>query len=289
MARASIHVVNLSAGTQYVLPATEVAYILLKSSARTDTSGRFRFVPEVVVVSDAVAMSVAKAITADSFGIPDAASTHVTKVLGDSVTMTETFVATLIFIRSFSDAVAVSEAYAVAVSKALLDTAITLDSKALTVNKALSADTVLPQDTNSKGVIKPLTDSASVADAALVSMFFPRTLADSTVVTDSTSLQTAKVFGDASAVTDALTRDFVKSLVSGVAMNDSFDAGDGAVFVFTKGVSNIVFAVDSRVLFTDKLIGDMIEPVDTGVLTVQNYCDITYFAADYVGVSQTFS
>ena len=214
MARASVHVVNLSAGTQYVLPATDVAYILLKSSARTDTSGRFRFVPEVVVVSEAVAMSVAK---------------------------------------------------------------------------ALSADIVLPQDTTSKGVTKPLIDSASMSDAALVSMFFPRTLADSTVVTDSTSLQTAKVFGDASAVTDALARDFVKSLVSGVAMNDSFDAGDGAVFVFTKGISNIVFAGDSRVLFTDKLIGDMIEPVDTGVLTVQNYCDITYFAADYVGVSQTFS
>lgn len=214
MARASVHVVNLSAGTQYVLPATEVAYILLKSSARTDTSGRFRFVPEVVVVSEAVALAVEKAFTADSFGLADSTTTAVAKGLSDSVTMTETFVATLVFIRSFSDAVAVSEAYAV---------------------------------------------------------------------------QTAKVFGDASAVTDALARDFVKSLVSGVAMNDSFDAGDGAVFVFTKGVSNSVIANDSRVLFTDKLIGDMIEPVDTGVLTVQNYCDITYFAADYVGVSQTFS
>lgn len=214
MARASVHVVNLSAGTQYVLPATEVAYILLKSSARTDTSGRFRFVPEVVVVSDAVAMSVAKAFTEDSFGLADTATTSVAKVLGDSVTATEAFVATLIFIRDFSDVVSVSEAYAVAFTKALLDSAF---------------------------------------------------------------------------VSDATARSFTKSLVSGVAMNDSFDAGDGAVFVFTKGVSNIVFAGDSRVLFTDKLIGDMIEPVDTGVLTVQNYCDITYFAADYVGVSQTFS
>lgn len=214
MARASVHIVNPSAGTQYVLAASDVAYILINASARSDTSGRFRFVPEIVVVAEAVALSVAKAFTEDSFGLADATTASVTKVLSNSVSITETFVATLIFIRNFSDAVTVSEVYAATITKALLD-------------------------------------FASVSDAAAHTL--------------------------------------TKSLSSGVAMNDSFDAGDGAVFVFTKDVSNIVFTDDSRVLSTDKLIGDMIEPVDTGMLTVQNYCDITYFAADYVGVSQTFS
>lgn len=298
MLRAAVHVVYPVMGAQYELPtastsyvlaASDVAYILINASAQADTSGRFRFVPQVVVVSEAVALAVEKAFTADSFGLADSTTTAVAKGLSDSVTMTETFVATLVFIRDFADTVSVAESYAATVAKALIDTASVLDSKALSINKALSQDMVSPQDTPFKAFGRPLLDTVSVADSALISMFFPRTLADSTSVSDTSSLATTKVLADTPVITDTFARSLAKSLTSGVAMNDSFDAGDGAVFVFTKGVSNIVFAVDSRVLFTDKLIGDMIEPVDTGVLIVQNYCDITYFAADYVGVSQIFS
>jgi hypothetical protein len=48
-------------------------------------------------------------------------------------------------------------------------------------------------------------------------------------------------------------------------------------------------AVDATSLSPEKAIADMIELADAGSLVAQNYCDITYFAEDYVGESRTFS
>jgi hypothetical protein len=214
--RVSVSVVIADASVSAVTPALDVSYILLNTNALLDTSGRFKYIPEIVVVSDAVTLAVTKqfADTIDATTTVDDLTLQVVKGLNDSVSLTEVFVATLIFLRDFADSVA-------------------------------------PEDRPYKTTFKPFADTYSISDEAR-------------------PVLTKRVF-------------------DGVAMNDSFDATDGALFAFSKSVSNVVFAVDTKVFSHNKPFGDMIGASDEGVLAVQNYCDPTYFAEDYVGESRTFT
>jgi hypothetical protein len=214
--RVSVSYVDARATQSAVIPAAEVAYILLNADAFLDTTGRFRYVPEIVVVSDAVALAVSKQF-ADAVSVAttvDVLTLETVKALQDSVSFTEVFVATLVFIRTFADSVSFTEATTFAVDK-------------------------------------PLADAVTFSETT--------------------------------------TRAFIKSLVDGVAMNDSFDLGDGAVFAFTKGVSNVVSVQDAKILTPQKGVSDMIGASDAGSLISQGYCDFSYFAEDYVGASRTFS
>lgn len=212
--RASVSVIDPVVGVQASVAASEVAYILLSAGVRLDTSGRFRFIPELVIVSEAVSLAVSKTFTDNVGADTDQVTIDTLKGLSDSVSFTEVFVATLVFLRDFSDTVDVPDAVALS-------------------------------------FVRPLADDFATQDA------------------------------------DA--RSFSKFLASGFAMNDSFDAGDGSTFAFSKGVTNVVFAPDVMTLSSTKGISDMIEPVDAGSLLSQGYCDLTYFAEDYVGESRTFS
>jgi hypothetical protein len=214
--RASVSVMFADASVSAVTPAVDVSYILLNTSAFLDTTGQFKYVPEIVVVSDVVALAVAKqfADTVDATTTVDDLTLQVVKGLNDSVSFTEVFSAVRVFVRDLTDSVA-------------------------------------PADRPYKTTSKPFADTYSISDVSL----------------------------------QALT----KRIFDGVAMNDSFDATDGSLFVFAKGVSNIVFAVDTKVFSHNKPFGDMIGASDEGLLVSQNYCDPTYFAEDYIGESRTFT
>ncbi|NDH91117.1 MAG: hypothetical protein EBZ22_09605 [Flavobacteriia bacterium] len=71
-------------------------------------------------------------------------------------------------------------------------------------------------------------------------------------------------------------------------MNDAFDAGDGLVYAFAKGISNVTILSDATSRAVQKPFADTALPSDSGSLVMQNYCDPTYFLEDYVGVSRTF-
>jgi hypothetical protein len=212
--RTSVTVVDPVAAVQQVVAAADISYILMVPSASLDTSGRFRYVPELAIITDAVALNVGKTLSSPGVSLEDALTHLTTKGVSDSVSLSEVFLATLVFLRDFADSVDALDAH---------------------------------------------------------SIDFSRPLADSFELVENTSSV------------------FTKSLSSGVAMNDSFDLGDGAIYVFTKGVMNVVFAQDAHVKAYNKALADMIAVTDAGVLAIQNYCDITYFAEDYVGESRIFS
>lgn len=212
--RASVSAVHPIAGVQASVAAADVAYVLLTVNANLDTTGRFRYIPEIVVVSDAVALAVAKALSSPAVLTSDEVVLETVKGLSDSVSFTEAFLATLVFLRDFAD-------------------------------------------------------SATVVDAATLAVDKP--LADGVVVQET--------------VAQAIT----KVLASGVAMNDSFEAGDGLLYSFAKGINNVVFAADAATLSHSKGVSDMIAAADAGSLISQGYCDLTYFAEDYVGESRTFT
>jgi hypothetical protein len=91
---------------------------------------------------------------------------------------------------------------------------------------------------------------------------------DSVVVVDETAFNISKVAdADSFYLEDAITSINVGKVISdSVTMLDSIVA----VLVFFRGLTETLFTSDS------------------GVLTIQGYCDITYFATDYVGESRTF-
>ena len=212
--RASVSAVHPIAGVQASVAAADVAYVLLTVNANLDTTGRFRYIPEIVVVSDAVALAVAKALSSPAVLTSDEAVLETIKGLSETVSLSEAFIITLVFLRDFADSATVTDLAALELSR-------------------------------------PLADGASVSDVS--------------------------------------TRLLTKVLASGVAMNDSFETGDGLLYSFAKGINNVVFAADTATLSHSKGVSDMITPADAGLLVSQSYCDLTYFAEDYVGESRTFT
>ena len=71
-------------------------------------------------------------------------------------------------------------------------------------------------------------------------------------------------------------------------MNDGFDTGDGAVYSFAKGISNVTILSDAVAKQASKLLAETASVSDSGTLRMQNYSDLTYFLEDYVGVSRVF-
>jgi hypothetical protein len=55
-----------------------------------------------------------------------------------------------------------------------------------------------------------------------------------------------------------------------------------------KGLAESPTATDSAAIAAGKALIDSTSASDAGILISQDYCDITYFAEDYVGTSRTF-
>jgi hypothetical protein len=184
-----------------------------------------------------------------------------------------------------------------------------VDDAVIAFGKAL-ADTATATEASAFALAKPLADTATPSDSFSRAVDYIRNYADTYGVTDAEVISFIKRAYDTFTATDAITTiTFAKFLADGVAMNDAFDATDGAEWAFTKGVSNIVFtgdsfsrAVDYRRGFSDatygfsetkffdfvKSLADNTTTSDTGSLRSQGYCDFSYFAEDYVGDSRTF-
>jgi uncharacterized protein YuzB (UPF0349 family) len=64
---------------------------------------------------------------------------------------------------------------------------------------------------------------------------------------------------------------------------------DGITYQTVKYVNNLAFVSDAKVLSNSLAKTDTVSLVSYGILSSQNYCDMSYFAEDYVGLSRTFS
>jgi|TARA_B110000090_G_C13296825_1_gene414181 hypothetical protein len=63
---------------------------------------------------------------------------------------------------------------------------------------------------------------------------------------------------------------------------------DQEVQFFTTKTETLVPA-DLLALTASRPLSDTISATDTGLLRMQSYSDLTYFAGDYVGLTQTFN
>lgn len=196
-----------AAAVTHVYPVSNISYILLASSAYLDTTGLFKYTTDSVTVVENTAFVVSKIADADSFYLADSTATTLAKAASDSVTMSDSVVTVLIFLRDFADTVSLTDSAAKLISPAYVET-------------------VSTSDTN------------------------------------------------------------VVAFDSGKA--DSFSLADSASIIYSPAYSDTVSSPDTTTLFTNKPFSETMSTSDSGSVIAQNYCDITYFAEDYVGEYRTF-
>jgi hypothetical protein len=286
--RAAITIVDPRVGVDYVAPLAEIDYVLMTVGARLDTTGLFRFIQDVVAVADGTAYSLTKPLS-DAVTPPDAISVSALKALADGFAMNDGSEAvdgsTYSFSKGISNVTFTSDATTTTALKLLQDTQTLQDLVAKTPNKAL-ADVFDLTDDETVAALKGLSDSVTMQDTTL--LLFIRNFSDTISVADVDSRvftlpKTEQIF-----VADTDNIDYQKNIADGFAMNDGSEAVDGSTYSFHKGISNVAFVGDVRSLIFAASRVESVAVADAGLLLVQDYCDLSYFAEDYVGLLQSF-
>jgi len=127
---------------------------------------------------------------------------------------------------------------------------------------------------------KPFANAVALTDT--FSPVYGKGLTDGAETADSLVLSASKIIVDIPTVTDSPALDVQKPLT------DSFSVAEAYVAVYTKPISDGTSVTESSVLGVSKAVTDPVDATDSGSLRMQDYCDFTYFAEDYVGTSLTF-
>lgn len=227
---------------------------LTETPALTDTLSRFirRSISDQIFATD------------DFLGVANVDDDQVMSLrrgVSDAFVVGDTFARVVYFVRDFTDSAALTDSATQRFGKTAQDTVAFTDPATVKTSKPL-ADAFAATDSAAKSTAKAFADAGALADATTKSA--NKALADAGALTDSSIARTAKVLTDAGALTDSKAASLSKPAA------DSAAATDAA----TKSVGQN--KTDSAAL------------TDSGSARMQSYCDITYFATDYVGILFTF-
>lgn len=240
---------------------------------------------ETQSVVDLVLSSVSKAV-ADAASLSDGSVTSFDKASQDVVLVSEAIV--LALTRTFQDSYSLQDQHALSLSRPSSDSQAVVDSVSVGPGKGLS-DQALAGDTFfSFGLGVGLFEQ--IYQSELRYHTVDKATSDAISVPDALARVTQKPASDSVTAPDSidLSMAYVRVLESGFATNDSTGVGDGLAFQATKSFNNVSFANDSHVKGTALKKLESLSITDTGSLVSQGYCDITYFAEDYVGDSRSF-
>jgi hypothetical protein len=151
----------------------------------------------------------------------------------------------------------------------------------------LKLDSVTPLEVLLYELSRLASDTTQVDEQIAIAP--KKTLVEAIAVLEEARLAIASNFSDVLVMTEALNFGYLVEAFDGVGINDGADTTDGIAFVFTQSVSNVAFVLESSIKSTSKTVVDAISVGSTGIVVVQDYCDQSYFAGDYVGVSRNFT
>lgn len=135
---------------------------------------------------------------------------------------------------------------------------------------------------------KYLADTFETLDEATAVRLFQREFNDSVTAPDAEHYSfTPKPKIDSAATSDTSHRGVDKALFDALTMVDNMDGN--IQHHFFKLASEIISEVDAQIIDFKPQKADNITTSSSGVLSMQDYCDITYFLEDYVGLSRTFT
>jgi hypothetical protein len=167
------------------------------------------------------------------------------------------------------------------------DTITETDATTLAITKQLTDIAELAEQI-SLGFNTSFADSQALSDLTALVVNFDRIFSDTTSFSDAATRSVDKVLADSVTETDAATRAVTKLIADSLAMVDSVvgitfsDGEDDALAIDDLGIG------DDPEWNLGKNLSDTASTTDAGLLIMQDYCDITYFLEDYVGLSRTF-
>jgi hypothetical protein len=135
---------------------------------------------------------------------------------------------------------------------------------------------------------KYIADTFAMLDDVVAVRLFERSFADSLSIPDEPYKNiTPADPGDLAATSDSSSLGTDKALSDAFGMIDNMD-GDIEYLLF-KVTSESISSSDAQIIDFNPQKADNIATDSSGVLSMQDYCDITYFLEDYVGLSRTFT
>jgi len=178
----------------------------------------------------------------------------------------------------------------------------------LTFSKPINdLQSILDQDTLS--INKGIGDSLAFTDFVTTLLVFLRTFSEIANLSDASIINLSKPLSDAISVPDVAALSFVKApftdqvtsadtsyknfekLVKGLAQNYCDPSYFLEDYVQDTVTGDWVYASDNvtKLVTYGRQINDNMPLSSSGLLSMQNYSDITYFLEDYVGTSRTFT
>jgi hypothetical protein len=133
------------------------------------------------------------------------------------------------------------------------------------------------------------SDSVSLLDTLQALLIFVRTFTETISLSDVIAIATTfnRSFSETAPINDSTAFTFEKYLFDSFALNDLSDV-NGTTISFADFTNNVVSSSDLVLLLSGKAIQDSVTSSDSGYLFSQGYCDLTYFAEDYIGDYRTF-
>lgn len=176
----------------------------------------------------------------------------------------------------------------------------------VTMPDVLAVEIINPVDVVSKETIKQFADSFGVSEDQLVQvvqkvvaeavtptdvvnvlLIYQRTFTDAFAALDALSYEIDKNLADYFATADSISFSTSKEFADSVGMVDNMDTD--IQYLIIKTISELVYTSDTHIIEAVLAKADSVTVGSSGLLVMQDYCDITYFAEDYVGQSRTFT
>lgn len=242
---------------------------------------------DIVQAQDTIAQKAVSKATSDNQSIADSAVRTAGKTLSDTQTTADT-ITRKGFAKVRAETISPTEALARSIVKApFVDGSAVVDAPSLEPIKSFVdeqgtadlllgfvlqkglADTILMSDHAEayRAYLRDYSDAFSLPDVVLKS-FTPPSKVESASVSDTSSLGLEKPQSDTLVLIDDMDGDIEYTVI--------------------KLISELVFSEDAKGVDFTKKSADNVTSTDAGTLQMQDYCDLSYFAQDYVGLARTF-
>jgi hypothetical protein len=278
--RSKIVIADLS----YIKPVFRANYLQIKVIAEVTMPDVLNV--DIVTPIDLVSLSTTKSLSDVTNGFLDQIVRTLGKSFADSATSTDLLTRTAQ--KNLAEIQALADADQISFFKALADFTNPTDLAALSTVKALADDISAPTDSVANAIHKVFADSVTLVDFAQAFKLYIRTFNETLTTPDLYSdFFESGVTADDATVADESFRVTGKVFTEGLNAIDNMD-GD-LTYAFIKVIGELLTTPDLQIIDFSTQKADNIAIDSSGVLSMQDYCDITYFLEDYVGLSRTFT
>lgn len=272
------------ASLSYVQPVFQANYVEIQVTAQVTMPDVLNV--DIVTPTDLVTLATQKSLQDNATPI-DAAVRATAKKAADVLT-TPSDNLKRNFSKSLADIQTIADAKGISLGKALADTTTPQDLATRRTVKALADTLEQPIDGVANVIYKALADSVTLEDVAAAFKLYIRAFDDSVTAPDLyADFFESGVTSEVTSAFDNSRKEATKGLSDGINAIDNMD-GD-LTYAFVKVVSELLLGSDAQIIDFTAQKADNIATDSSGILSMQDYCDITYFLEDYVGISRTFT